>query len=413
VRFFSATFGAGVVATQRPITCPKRQLQPERYAPLYFTTVKKNTKSRRITEGFVMAVIGNENVLKNNGLNDTADNTGYLNILRVLSTFAVIMIHVFAPINSYFSNSLTETESYICIIFRHLWQWCVPIFVMITGVLFLNPEKEITLEKIIKKYFLRIVSAIILFGIPYCFLEILFDSKISFNINQIGIAVLNAVQGKSWDHMWYLYMVAGLYLCIPIIKIFVINASKDVIKYTLIVLFIFTSIIPSFENIMPYKFGIYIPINSVYIFYLILGYYIHYNKITINNGILWSLMGCYIFYVILMPLNKSFIDLSDGGRLKLTGYNSPIVVMVTSVIFLLFHKNNKYNKLIEKISVICFGIYLIHPLFINFLYKYIKFSPEKYPLVIVIVITVLVTLILSMGFSYIARKIKIIRRYVL
>jgi hypothetical protein len=31
VRFFSATFGAGVVATHRPITCPKRQLQPERY----------------------------------------------------------------------------------------------------------------------------------------------------------------------------------------------------------------------------------------------------------------------------------------------------------------------------------------------------------------------------------------------
>ena len=27
-RFFSATFGAGVVASQRPITCPKRQLPP-------------------------------------------------------------------------------------------------------------------------------------------------------------------------------------------------------------------------------------------------------------------------------------------------------------------------------------------------------------------------------------------------
>jgi hypothetical protein len=34
VRFFSATFGAGVVATQRPITYPKRQLQPERYVPV-------------------------------------------------------------------------------------------------------------------------------------------------------------------------------------------------------------------------------------------------------------------------------------------------------------------------------------------------------------------------------------------
>jgi len=34
-RFCSSTFGAGVVASQRPITCPKRQLQPERYAPVY------------------------------------------------------------------------------------------------------------------------------------------------------------------------------------------------------------------------------------------------------------------------------------------------------------------------------------------------------------------------------------------
>ena len=35
VRFFSATFGAGVVASQRPITCPKRHIQPERYVPVF------------------------------------------------------------------------------------------------------------------------------------------------------------------------------------------------------------------------------------------------------------------------------------------------------------------------------------------------------------------------------------------
>jgi hypothetical protein len=30
--FLSATLGAGVVATQRPIACPKRHIPPERYA---------------------------------------------------------------------------------------------------------------------------------------------------------------------------------------------------------------------------------------------------------------------------------------------------------------------------------------------------------------------------------------------
>ncbi|MHB9291756.1 hypothetical protein Holit_00839 [Hollandina sp. SP2] len=34
VRFFSATFGAGVNATHCPITRPKRRKQPERYVQL-------------------------------------------------------------------------------------------------------------------------------------------------------------------------------------------------------------------------------------------------------------------------------------------------------------------------------------------------------------------------------------------
>jgi hypothetical protein len=37
VVFCVATFGAGVVATQRPITCPKRQLQPERYVKFFLS----------------------------------------------------------------------------------------------------------------------------------------------------------------------------------------------------------------------------------------------------------------------------------------------------------------------------------------------------------------------------------------
>ena len=34
LRFCSSTFGAGVIATQCPITCPKRRKQPKRYVQL-------------------------------------------------------------------------------------------------------------------------------------------------------------------------------------------------------------------------------------------------------------------------------------------------------------------------------------------------------------------------------------------
>jgi surface polysaccharide O-acyltransferase-like enzyme len=348
-----------------------------------------------------------------NSKQQTANDTKYLNTLRVFATFAVIMIHVFSPLNTYFSNLLSKQESYICIILNNLWQWCVPAFVMITGVLFLNPEKNITLEKILKKYFSRIILAIIIFGIPYCFMEIFFDANFSFKFSQIGIAVLNVIQGKSWDHMWYLYMIAGLYLFIPLIKIFVINAEKNVIKYTLVVLFIFTSVIPSLESILPYKFGIYIPINSVYVFYLLLGYYIHYNRIEIEKSILFALIIVYVLFVIFMPLNKNFVSLENGGHIILTGYNSPMVVMVTIGVFCLLYQGNKENKIMDITAPMCFGIYLIHTLFINFLYKFIKIIPEKHPLIIVILLTSIITILLSICFSYLARKIKIVRLYLL
>jgi surface polysaccharide O-acyltransferase-like enzyme len=340
-------------------------------------------------------------------------NTGYLNTLRVFATFAVIMIHVLTPISRYFSTTLAESELYISVILRNLGLWCVPIFVMVTGVLFLNPDKSITVEKILKRYFLRIVLAILIFGIPFCFMEILFNSDMKFSIRQIGLATLNAIQGKSWGHMWYLYMIAGLYLCIPMIKIFVNNASKNTVKYALIVLFIFTSLIPWLETVMPYRLGIYIPINSVYVFYLLFGYYIHYYNVSVKNSILLILMMLYLSFVILMPLNSDFISLLDGGRIILAGYNSPPVIMVTFAVFCICRQEIKSSKVIEAIAPMCFGIYLIHRLFINFLYKYLKLTPEKYPLIIIIVVVSILTIILSFSFSYFTRKIKILRRYIL
>jgi len=41
VRFFSATFGAGVIAKQCPITCPKRHIPPERYVPFFLKWLKR------------------------------------------------------------------------------------------------------------------------------------------------------------------------------------------------------------------------------------------------------------------------------------------------------------------------------------------------------------------------------------
>jgi surface polysaccharide O-acyltransferase-like enzyme len=120
----------------------------------------------------------------------------------------------------------------------------------------------------------------------------------------------------------------------------------------------------------------------------------------------------YALYAFLMPLNRNFVS-TEGGAIIHEGYNSPLVVMVTFALFCFMRQKGRTNKIIDMISPLCFGIYLIHTLFINFIYKFAKFTPEKYPLIVVIVGTLISTMLLSVLFTWCARKIKIVREYIL
>lgn len=126
------------------------------------------------------------------------NKTGYLNVLRVYACFAVILFHIFAIIVSSSGTSITEIENYFCVILRNIWLWHVPTFIMISGVIFLNKEKEITIKKLYFKYISRIALALIIFGFPFAFMEIFFDAQYQFNIGQLWTAILNVFQGKLW-----------------------------------------------------------------------------------------------------------------------------------------------------------------------------------------------------------------------
>jgi surface polysaccharide O-acyltransferase-like enzyme len=59
------------------------------------------------------------------------------------------------------------------IIIQPLIRWAVPIFIMISGYLLLDPKKDITIKKIIK-YINRMILILLTFGFFYCILENLF-----------------------------------------------------------------------------------------------------------------------------------------------------------------------------------------------------------------------------------------------
>lgn len=80
----------------------------------------------------------------------------YIDCLRVFATFLVIMIHTSSMFIS--SQGLTiSDDSFFLYNFMHVFcSFAVAVFIMITGALLLDPQKEISYERIFHRYYLSL-----------------------------------------------------------------------------------------------------------------------------------------------------------------------------------------------------------------------------------------------------------------
>lgn len=337
----------------------------------------------------------------------------YIEFLRVLATFIVVIDHVAVVALSQFPEQATVGKSIIYYSLRHAFHAAVPIFVMITGYLLLNPKKEISTENIVKKYVFKILVVLFFFGTFYSWIELIFDSH-KVSILQLPKAVYNVFIGKTWDHMWYLYMLVGLYFIIPFLKKFINNATKKDLNYFLIVNIIFLCIFPMINYLFNINIGFTIPIATLYPFYLVLGYYLGNDLITIKNKYLYLIGGI----DILVFISASVLDMKYGlTRFRKLGEFNSIFVLSFGVFLFLIVKQAKnfcdrhYKIVIKLISRCSFGIYIIHMFFINILYKVLKLNPLTHNSLILIPFAILI-FILSFIATFILTKIPIIKKYI-
>ena len=329
----------------------------------------------------------------------------YYDILRTISIIAVIVIHVIGnTINTFNLSGIPM------VVYKSIWQlmyFAVPMFVVISGGIFLNPEKDINLKDLYKKYILRILIALFAFGIIYSLIEIYFINK-TLNLGSLILAIKNVFTGNLWAHMWYLYLILGLYIISPILKVFIKNCSMKQLQYLLLILFIFTIIIPEISAVLNLKIAFNILVTSPYILLYLLGFYLTKYDIPKKYRIANYIFS--IIFVILIIINN-FLKFFDANIITYTSIGSFSIVMS---LFLLaknlnLQLNNKTQKILKNISECGFGIYLIHQLIINVIYKLLKIDIiTKIPYIGLVIYTLL---IFGMSFAivYYLRKINRIR----
>ncbi len=297
-----------------------------------------------------------------------AARTRCLDILRVAATLAVVLLHVLSGAvvsRGYFANDGEETIYWILM---DLVSWSVPVFLMISGYLFLNPGKRITLKEMYGKYVSRIVLALLLFGVPFAGMELVLSEK-CFRVNMIWRSLWMVLTGKSWAHMWYLYLILVLYLFTPLIKWVLERLPVRVIRIGMVLIFAETSLIPFVRFCMGNTdIAIFWP-GGIYLFFYLEGYLLHLRKKNTSKmqvpGML-AIAVCMIGIACFSRITKIFwVNMA---------YNHPYTVILSMIFMRLAFAcegflQKKNTALWEKFSGLCFGIYLTHPIFLNLFYK--------------------------------------------
>ncbi len=347
-------------------------------------------------------------------MESTKERRTELDMLRLAATLAVIATHLCggvvkqADVNSDLFVQLNTLRS--------LLTWSVPEFVMISGCLFLAPEKKITTSQLYKKYIRHIA---VCFAVWSAVFQIYYLFAGEHHLNFFGIISEFLIGPYPF---WYLWMLIGLYMIIPFLRTF--SEDRKLVGYFLI-LFIAGEFAVNYGTKLP---GIGILLEEIlkksycyfvlgFTGYYLMGYYLLHSSISVKMEMILYALGitCAAFAAVGTTWQSQAQGVYNEWFSK---YLMPNVIIESAALFVFFtrrvskiHFSLGAKNILKQCSTLGFGVYLIHGLVIEgFNYLGITVS-HSLPLILTIILTTAVYFI-SAGLTWAIRQIPWIGRQI-
>ncbi|ORX42660.1 hypothetical protein BCR36DRAFT_587101 [Piromyces finnis] len=314
----------------------------------------------------------------------------WVDCLRVFSSYLVVFIHccniLLKPKINYKSFN-----GRILIAFCAFARPCVPLFIMISGMLFLDPKKKMTLEMIFKKYIPRIFKCYLFWTLYYGIFDkyiLKYDDKhYTFNKDLI-IEIIKVCIIRGGGHLWYLNFTIGIYLTTPLYRPIVKDRTLG--WYLVALCCIVAQIVPTVYQFFIIVFGIDLDVFQKYVENLVLytagnylGYYVigymvashefskkRYIYLSYLIGLIGSVLSIAFRFISCYHYNKNVHNLS-----KYYNFN---VCMAAYGFFVFFKyavndwvskRGQGFLRILKVFSDYSMGVYLIHLTIYHIFYK--------------------------------------------
>ncbi len=351
----------------------------------------------------------------------------YFEYLRVLCILAVIVIHVSGA--NWFRIDIGSANWIVQTFFNVSARFSVCVFCMITGALLLSPDKKISGHDIFPRYIKRILICFVVWVVLYA----LFYTV----LNHEGISYFATRLAKLPDHLWYLLMIMGLYLALPVLRMITKSRSVTLYMIWLIAAFCIFKIITGttsfFDKIAGENLGYTIWKSSLdnldnmlvsfvpgYLCLFLLGHYIHeyglgrWHKIIVYMAIPALLLSSLLTVWISMVTERYvYVFMLE---------TNPLVILASAGIFAFFKGSGSavqaekpqspMSKTMLFLGSNAFGIYLIHFALRDLLSQCFNLNAASYPAILSVPLNSLLIFAVSLVLVVILRKIPYVNKIV-
>ena len=354
----------------------------------------------------------------------------YFDVFRAFLPILVVIIHTAVNFghNSFYSRHFVG-----CLALKIVCQVAVPLFFMVSGALFLDPNKSFDFKRHMRKYVLRMAILYAVWSTFYALCGYFFaDSGVSQDVRLKSF--LAELFGLHHYHLWFIMGLLAMYLLVPCLR--KITESRALTQYFLMLGIVFCFALPSlgeyFSLIMqrssgtnPWVMGplsgmadwisyFSAKLNLRFVVFFVLGWYLHTAKIDRKWRILLYFIGVAgLANEFMVGLFRTRLTGAYHGGAEMENINIGILAYGTAVFVFAkqaFRRAKKLPRIVLFMAKYSFGVYLIHVFFDDFM-VYRVFTDGAVPLWLGLLFSVPVYAI-SLWASFVFSKIPLLRKVV-
>lgn len=338
-----------------------------------------------------------------------------LDIIRIIAVLLVIMIHTSDGFVTQHKPSSREFAAGN--VFDSVAMIAVPLFVMLSGALMLDEERTITVKGLFRKNIRNILLLLVFWSTVYSLVYNLLLPLVHGKTLSLRTILMDVITGHF--HMWYLYMILGLYLITPFLRAFTKRGDKKLVlffisislctQFLLPLINMFSLLSGELKHMYRYVTMCYLQFFGGYAAYYLAGWYI------VHVGISQRAKRMVVYGVGLVSLLTAFLYVRFTGDYEMGYYNMSLfsfaytVSLFLAVSRLRIKAGDKVRKVLAALSKMTFGVYILHPLFMDLVDRVMPYTgmPVLYIMGYFVAVTVL-----SFAGCYVVSKIPILKRSV-